>query len=192
MARTSSSAGQRGRPPGELGDERPRDARGQQGVAGGDDPDGVEQVLRWRVLQEEAAGPGPQGVVDVLVEVEGGEDEDPGLRPLGRAHDLPGRLDPVHLRHPDVHEDDVGPHLPHQTDRLDPVGGLPEHLEIGRGVDEDPETGPHERLIVDDDDTDHDEVRQSRGKLATTRKPPPDRAPPTATRRTARPARACR
>jgi hypothetical protein len=39
-------------------------------------PYGTDQLIAWRVLEEESAGSGLQSLVDVLVEVEGREDED--------------------------------------------------------------------------------------------------------------------
>ena len=82
----SSSAGRRPLgvgPGGELGDQLAGDARREEGVAGGDDPHAGEQVLGRRVLEQEAAGPGPQRAVDVLVEVEGREDQDAGVGQAG-------------------------------------------------------------------------------------------------------------
>ena len=49
-------------------------------VAASDDPDRGRQLLGRHVLQQEAAGAGAQRREDVLVEVEGREDEDPGRR----------------------------------------------------------------------------------------------------------------
>jgi hypothetical protein len=46
---------------GEFGDEPPGDGRGEQRVAGGDDPDRGEQGGGRGVLQQEAAGSGLQG-----------------------------------------------------------------------------------------------------------------------------------
>ena len=55
----------------------------EQGVARGHHPDGVHEALRGHVLEQEPARARLQGAVDVLVEVEGGEDDAPG-RPPGR------------------------------------------------------------------------------------------------------------
>ena len=38
-----------------------------------------QQIVGVDVLEQEAAGAGPEGVEDVLVEVEGGEDDHPGV-----------------------------------------------------------------------------------------------------------------
>src|SRR5205823_3034293 len=61
---------------GELLDHTGRDGRREQRVAGGDGADRGDQLLRRVVLQHEPAGPGPEGLVDVLLEVEGGQDQD--------------------------------------------------------------------------------------------------------------------
>jgi hypothetical protein len=58
-------------------DEAAGDARGEQGLAGGQDADRVEEVGGRSVLEQEAARPGPQRRVHVVVEVEGREDQDP-------------------------------------------------------------------------------------------------------------------
>ena len=55
--------------------------------------------------------------------------------PLGQ-EDLPGRLDAVHLRHPDVHQHHVRGQLVDQADRLDAVGGRADDLEPVLGVDD--------------------------------------------------------
>jgi len=76
-------------------DEAAGDRGGEQRVAGSDELDGADQVLRRDVLDQEPACPGGQGRVDVLVEVERGQDDDP--RPPSRgvgAVDAPGRLLP--------------------------------------------------------------------------------------------------
>ena len=92
--------------PGELAYEAAGDGGREQCFACGDDPHRVEQPLGGDVFEQEAAGPGAQRVVDVLVQVEGGEDED--ARPArSGSGELPGGFDAVHARHADVHEDDV-------------------------------------------------------------------------------------
>src|SRR5262249_18803138 len=71
LARRLTSLG----PGGELGDQAPCDRWGEQRVAGRDDADRLQQFGRACVLEQEAAGAGAQGRVDVLVEVEGCERE---------------------------------------------------------------------------------------------------------------------
>ena len=77
------------RPAGEVLDQAAGDRRGQQGLARGHDAHRVHEVLTAHVLQQEAAGPRPQRLEHVLVEVERGEDDhlhrigDVGARPAG-------------------------------------------------------------------------------------------------------------
>ena len=98
---------------GELGrvgvEQAPGDAGGDHGVARRHRTDGRRQLGGRHVLEQEAAGPEAQGGEGVLVEVEGGQDEHPRRGGLG--HHPPGGLDPVHPRHPHVHQDHVGPQL---------------------------------------------------------------------------------
>ena len=58
-------------------------------------------------MSRKPLAPGPQRVVDVLVEVERRQDEH-ARRSAARRAIAPGRLDAVHPRHPHVHEHDVG------------------------------------------------------------------------------------
>ena len=39
--------------------------------------------------------------------------------------------------------------------RLVAVGGLADHLDVGLGVEQRPEPGPHQRLVVGEHDADH-------------------------------------
>jgi hypothetical protein len=75
----------------EAGDQPSGGGGREQGVAAGDGPDRVEQRVRARSLAEESAGSGSQRLEDVLVDLEGGQDQDldPGQVLIGR--DLAGR-----------------------------------------------------------------------------------------------------
>ena len=74
-----------------VGGQQPAgDARRHDGVSAGDRAYRREQIGRRSVLQQEAARSGPQRRVDVLVEVEGGEDDDP--RAAVGLDDQPGCL----------------------------------------------------------------------------------------------------
>ena len=89
----------------ELLDHALRDGGREQRVSGGHGAHGGDQLLGRVVLEHEAAGAGAQRLVDVLVEVERRQDQDPG-RVVG-GEDPPRRLEPVELGHADVHEDDA-------------------------------------------------------------------------------------
>lgn len=47
-----------------------------------------------------------------------------------------GRVDAVHARHVDIHQDDVGPHAADQIDGFLARGCLPGDLEIGLQIEE--------------------------------------------------------
>ena len=96
------------------------DRRREQGVAAGGDADGVEEVLRLDVLDEEPGGAGAQRVEDVLVQAVVGQDDDVHAGQGRVRGDAPGRLDAVHDRHLDVDERDVGQVLPGQRQAFAP------------------------------------------------------------------------
>ena len=60
----------------ELDDQAAGDGGREQGVPACDEVDAGHQLVGRHVLEQKAAGAGAQGVVDVLVEVEGGEHQD--------------------------------------------------------------------------------------------------------------------
>jgi len=69
--------------------------------------------------------------------------------------DLPGGLDPVKHRHLDVHQRDVRAVLGGQRDRLLPVGGLGDHLDVILRLQQRPDTAADQRLVVSEQDPDH-------------------------------------
>src|SRR5215467_2078179 len=84
----------------ELVDEPPGRGGGEDRLTAGHGADGGEQFGRRGVLEEESAGAGLEPGEDVLVQVEGGEDQD--LAGRGGGGDRGGRLDSVHAGHPDI------------------------------------------------------------------------------------------
>src|SRR5581483_6159273 len=85
------------------------------------------------------------------------------------------RLEAVEVRHPDVHQHDVGAQRPDLVDRLTAVRRLADDLDLGLGVEDHPEPGAYERLVVDEQDADH--CGASTGSCARSTKPPPARGP---------------
>src|SRR5439155_8100409 len=85
-------------------------------------------------------------------------------------------LDPVDVRHPDVHEDDVRLEPAYRLNRLETVGRLGHHLDVGCGLEDHAKPRPNQRLVVADDDANAHRL-DSRGSLATTAYPPPGRGP---------------
>jgi len=150
-------------------DQPSRDRRGEQGVAGVDQPHGGREVLRGDVLEQEAARPERQRGIHISVEVEGGQHDHSAAGHLGQ--DAAGGLQAVQDRHADVHQDHVGPQRARGRHRLGPVGGLAHHLDAAGGQYQ-PETGPDQRLVVGDQNAGHG---RSSGMRARTRYPPPSR-----------------
>ena len=112
------------------------DVRGDQRVAVRGGVDRLHQQLRTGVLEQEAAGAGLQGAVHVLVEIEGGDDDDRERVFDAGPGELPGRLDPVHLRHADVEQAHVRPQRAREGHRLAPVRGLADDLDAGLRVED--------------------------------------------------------
>ena len=138
----------------EPGDQPAGQSRGQECFAARDDADPVQQLAGLGVLDQEACGACAQCLDDVLVVVEGGEDEHVDAREVGVGGDLAGRAQPVDAGHPDVHQHHVGVGLAGQVDRGGSVGGLTDHDHAGLGVDEYPEAAPHECFVVGDEHAD--------------------------------------
>ena len=147
------SAGWSGWAVGELADQAGRGGRREDGVAGGDGMDSSDQAVRLGVFEQEAAGAGPQPRVDVIVKVEGGQDQHLARQPGGR--DVAGRLDAVTAGHPDVHQHHVGTQRGAHGDGGGPVGGLANHLDIGFALEDQAEAHPDEGVVVDQEHADH-------------------------------------
>jgi hypothetical protein len=146
---------------------------GQQGLAGRDHLDRREQLAGARVLEQESARSGAQRRVDVFVEIEGGEDEDPD----GGGGQPAGRLDSVHAGHPDVHEHHVGLGAAGHLDGLLPGAGLTDDGESGCRGKNPAQSGPDQRLVVGDEHAYGHRVPSCRGMRAVTRNPPSARGP---------------
>ena len=101
--------------------------------------DGVKRAMPHRLVDErDVAAHGRR------------DDED---RARGREHDLPGGLDAVHVRHEQVHENQVGAVTFRSRHRLDAIAGRPGDLMIRQTGDNPAQglaRGPH---IVDDSDS---------------------------------------
>jgi hypothetical protein len=159
--------------PARVGDERqelpdqPACRGGGEGrLAGLDGTDRAEQIGGRRVLEQKSAGTGLERGEHVLVEVEGGQDEHPGRG--GGGADLGRCLDAVHAGHPDVHQHQVGVQGRGHGDGRGAVGCLADHLDVGLGLQDQPEAHPKQCLVVGEQDADHAVSRSSR---AFTRQP---------------------
>ena len=140
---------------GDVGDEAPGHAGREQRVAPGDHPDRLEQLGWFGVLDQEAASPGAEGLVDVFVGLEGSQDDDldPGQVLVGR--DAPGGFQAVDAGHPDVHQDDVGALAAGEVHGLLAIRGLTDDVQVLGRVDQDAEPGADQRLVVGEQDPDH-------------------------------------
>ena len=116
---------------GEALEQAARHGRGEHRLAGGDHAHALDQLRSGDVLEQEAARAGAQRLVDVLVDVERREDEHAALD--AAQHNPPGRLDPVHAGHADVHQHDVREQPLGQLDGLGSVTGLGDDLDLLAG-----------------------------------------------------------
>src|SRR5918999_5977794 len=132
-----------------------------------------DQLLRLRALEQESRSAGVERVEDVVVVLEGRENDDLDLGE--RRQHLAGRRDPVEPRHADVHEDDVGAEPADLVDCKPAVTSLADHLDRLVARQHRPEAGPHEVVIVDEHDPDraaHAGTSPRYGRRARTRKTP--------------------
>ena len=97
--------------------------------------------------------------------------------------DARGRPRTVEHRHPQVHQHDVGPGGERESDRLLAVRGLAHDLEVVEQPEQGDEPVAHERLIVGDEDPDHE--GRPAGFVAVTTNTP-SRTPHVGRRRRAR------
>jgi hypothetical protein len=159
----------------ELADDPLRHRGREERLAGGDGANRRQQLFRRVVLEDEAARARLQRLVDVLVEVEGRKHEDPRRR-VG-VENPPRRLEPVELRHPNVHQDHRRAKPGGLVDSFEPVLRLRDDLDVRLLRKQHPEAGPHHRLIVRDEYADVHERRSARGSRAERTKPPPFAGP---------------
>src|SRR6266542_2651236 len=67
----------------------------------------------------------------------------------------PGRLEPVQPRHAHVHQHHVGLQAARGLHRLQPVGGLADNLDVSLRLQDHPEAGADQPLVVDHQNADH-------------------------------------
>ena len=87
---------------------------------------------------------------------------------------------PIENGHPDVHEHEIGPQFPGQPHSLNPVTSLAHDHEVGLGLENGPEPGADELLVIGEQHAGHGE--SSHGITAATSNPfpcaPKRRLPP--------------
>ena len=126
----------------------------------GDRPHRENKLLARDILEQEAAGTGAHRVADVLVEIECREHQDPGGGAC--SHQSTCGFHSVHVRHPDVQQHHIGLRARDfaQTGRT--VGGLTDHLDAVLKVEDQPEAGADQLLVVAEQYPDLGLERQSR------------------------------
>jgi hypothetical protein len=107
---------------------------------------GPHEVLGVGVLEHEAARPAPQRPAHVVVDVEGGHDEDPHVR-VRRGDPLGGR-EPVATGHAHVHEHDLGPQRRDRGLGRRAVPRLADDVDAAGGGEHRAEAGADDRLVV--------------------------------------------
>jgi hypothetical protein len=126
-------------------------------------------------LRTNPLAPSPECLVDVFVKTKSGQDQDPGSVVSGE--DPPGRLEPVELRHPDVHQDDGGTEPGRLGDRLEPVSCLCDDFDVLFAGEQHPEAGPDHGLVIGDEDADRHTRGSGSGRRVLRMKPPPSAVP---------------
>ena len=149
-------------------DEAAGDGGVEEGAAVGDGSYRRCELFGRDVLEDEAAGAGLECPVDVLVGVEGRQDDDLEW-PVGSFEDGGGGGQAVHLGHADVHEHDVGAVFVGGLDGFEAGAGFGDDVDVGLVVEDHGEATAHEGLVVDDDDADGHVGSGSRGRRASTR-----------------------
>ena len=133
---------------GQLLDHDGCDLRRQQRAAADGLAHRVHDRVAVGVFEHVAGGAGHEHVADRPLLLHAAEGDDPDRRPGGL--EPAGRLDPVHLGHPDVHQDDVG-HQPHgHLDRFGAGACLADHFEVLPRQEEDQRLS--EPIVVVDDE----------------------------------------
>ena len=139
-------------------DDRPRrSCHGGEGRNGGEDrrgettrrpADRVQQLTRWRVLEDEACGAAAErGVADAGVE---GEEDDARVGELGA--EAARDLEAGQLGHRVVEEDQVRAQLDGLRHRLDAIRGLADDLEVRLELEHGADALAYGEVIVRDQD----------------------------------------
>jgi uncharacterized protein YcaQ len=131
---------------GELGEQLARHRGVDQRLAAVHRADRLGHLVQRDVLQQVAAGPGPDRLEQVLFLVADRQHDD-----LGAGRDLlgrPARLDAAAPGHPDVHEHHVGQGLAGHGHRLGAVARLPDQVDVVLFGENHLQAAPEQRVIV--------------------------------------------
>jgi hypothetical protein len=135
--------------PGSVGPRPDRSQRGPAPRLGQDLEETVGQLLQGDRLLDEVRGAQLASAGGELRLLEAGEHHHPGLRAQGQ--DRRKGLEPVHLRHRGVQEQQGGLVTEGEQDGLIAVRALADHVEAGR-LQEDPDHRADLRRVVDQND----------------------------------------
>ncbi len=121
---------------------------GQGGFAGVGRLDGSLQLVGAYILQQVADGACLEGLVHQVFLLEAGQGDDLDLGPA--LTDLADGGRPVHHRHDQVHQDHVGRRVFAPVQRIQPILGLPNKLQIVHDQDERRQPLADHGMVVDD------------------------------------------
>ena len=114
----------------------------------GDLLDRAEQRLVRRLLQDVTLRARLEPAAEEAPLAVGGEDEDGAVgHPV---HQRLRRLEPVHARHADVHDHDVGAPPLCERDGSLPVGRLADHTDVRSAAQRKPKSLAYDLVVVDD------------------------------------------
>ena len=159
-ARAGSSAGTLAQPVEDL----LGDGRVQRGLAGGDAPYGLDEVVAAHLLEDVARGAGHDRGEQRLVVVVGRQDE---RRDLGVAGpDLPADVDARPVGQAAVEDGHVGSQRGDPPGRLLGETGLADDLDVAFALEELLETSAHDLVVVEEEHPDAGIVRWGRVAFA--------------------------
>ena len=120
----------------------------EEGLAALDRAHRVEQVRVGLGLQHVARGPGLERLEQVALVVVHRQDQDRDVGRLGA--DLARGLQPGQLGHLDVEDRQVGSLADRHVAGLGAVGGLADHLDVHLALEQHPQAGAHDPVVVGD------------------------------------------
>ena len=129
-------------------------------LAGDGGPDCGRDLVGAGVLEEVARRAGLERRGDLLLLDEAGHRHDLDVRVLGL--DPADRGEPVHVRHQQVHQHDVGLEATGHGDALAAVGRLAHDLDVGEQIEERAQARADDGVVVDEQDA--DPVRRAHGQ----------------------------
>ena len=115
------------------------------------------------MLEQVALGAGTQRLHDPGLIAERRQHEHPHARVVG--DDALGCLDAVHLGHRQIHQHDVRLQLGHEVERLQPVGGHADQLDVVGGGQQLLEAIAHDDVVVDHRKPDHSVAARLDGQV---------------------------